>query len=277
MEKCRLIVEDLKVGTARKSHDKTSACHSMSWEAPSGSITLLTGSHSEHLKAVLRTLAGLERPLSGRIILEDPIRSVEPGRSGSKIAWLPAPGEEVFVGATVAEELAFPHASLSPDEPLIDEPGSFSLARFGDILKRSVWDLGASERRLLLLAAQARRNPFLWLCLEPLAYLDGATGRVVMNSLRERAKSGEIVVVAAEDPELLAASADSLVVFHNDCRLSGMYALNGDILSPAWLEGIDNLPLYLAAFRTAEGDPFDKIIEGLNEIQLSATKRERMA
>lgn len=260
MEKIRLTVEDVQVGYLRDSADRSCRCPSMSWQALSGELTLLTGSSRACLNAVMRTLAGFEKPIAGRIILREQDRIVDPVRNEITVAWLPAPGEEVFVGATVAEELAFPYSSLDPGEPLIDVPGSFSPARFGGILNRSVWELSASERRLLLLAAQARRSPVLWLCVEPLAYLDGAMERVVRDSLMERARAGAIVMVAAEHPEILAPLADELVVFDDRSRPGGK---NG---------GLEDQPLYLAAFRAAKGDSSDKILDGLNEKQPGATK-----
>lgn len=269
----RILVEALSVEIAG-DQSKARISESLNWSASFGAATLLTGGCSFFRRAVLRALAGMDKPVTGRVVLEEEDRRIDLARSEMLLGWLPAPGEEVFVGATVDEELAFSRPAPDAGEAC-KYNSDFAVDRFGDRMKQSVWDLSASERRLLLLAAQAGNHPGLWLCLEPLARLDGKMVSVVLGSLREHVKLGAAVIIAAEDPAPLADLVDKLVVFDDDCHLRGEYDLHQTTTGSTRTEGLEDFPVYLAASRILNAEPADPVLDDLNEFIRLSTKRRK--
>jgi ABC-type multidrug transport system ATPase subunit len=130
----------------------------------------------------------------------------------SGIAYLPPPGEEIFIGTTAGEELEIYWKTGNRDKKdcykILEQ---FGLLNFRSLEFRSVWDLSDSEKRLLLIAVQALAEPSLWICDEPLGLLDGKNAAKVCGLLRKQARNGAVVVIASEDAGSLLDLADQVL------------------------------------------------------------------
>ncbi len=80
------------------------------------------------------------------------------------------------------------------------------LVRYGlgeDYLNRRVYTLSGGEAQRVALARLALRNPRIVLADEPTGALDSLNRRLVIDSLREMAEEGRIVIIATHDDEVM--------------------------------------------------------------------------
>jgi len=197
-----------------------------------GRVTALLGASRRFRTSLLRVLVGLEGPESGAVYLGDSEGARLSGlhESGLSVAYLPFPGEEIFTGTTVAEELSF-HASKSSalEERLagLQEQIEFP---FSDTSGRSVWELSDSERRGLLLVSQALALPDFWVCEEPGEIFDGRREKEVRLFLRGEAARGAAVLLSFSASGTAAFWAENLAVLDPDGKL--LYAGEPGGLTP---------------------------------------------
>ncbi|MEA2064534.1 MAG: ATP-binding cassette domain-containing protein [Gemmatimonadota bacterium] len=174
-----------------------------------GKATLITGGNAAGRSLLLRVAAGLEpagarqnRAVIAGLGLTAPSRSA--GRR--KIGYLAPPGEEMFMGTTVAEELSF---SLPGKETDSSTGAAWLKERFGDDFppaeqNRSVWSLSEGQRRVLALASQAQGLPEVWVCDEPLVLLDGKNATYIDGFLLgETARGAAVLISMARGARLL--------------------------------------------------------------------------
>jgi len=179
-----------------------------------GHIYGIVGFGAARRSNYLRHLAGLDSPFNKKNFFLDRTQK----KSGEVyfellgIAYLPPPGEEIFIGTTAGEELELYWKTGNRDKKdcykILEQ---FGLLDFISIELRSVWDLSDGEKRLLLIAVQALAGPSLWICDEPLGLLDGKNAAKVCGLLREQARRGAAVVIASEDAGSLLDLADQVL------------------------------------------------------------------
>jgi len=196
------------------------AC-SLSLKIDCGRVTALLGASRRYRTALLRALAGLERPDSGRVYVTDDAGARLAGlhEPGLTVAYLPAPGEEIFTGTTVAEELDFYGSKATgPDDRLgvLEERIGFS---FSGSAGRSVWELSDSERRGLLLVSLALALPDFWVCEEPGEIFDGRREKGVRSFLRGEAARGAAVLLSFSDSGTASVWAEHLALLDSGGKL----------------------------------------------------------
>ncbi len=213
----RLEAVELPTGVQRQDRIPEAKAVEVDWLIDSGAPALVTGGRSRERSVLLRLMAGLESPVRGRIefLLQNGRHypSVESGKIG--VGYLPPPGEESFVGATVEQELGYGLPGNKVETRRIARLEELFQVRFGSAARRSVWALSDSERRLLVLASQALNRPDVWFCDEPFARLDGKHAEAVCNFLAGETRRGSAVVVSAAEAGRLKNRVSTILVFSN--------------------------------------------------------------
>jgi ABC-type transport system involved in cytochrome c biogenesis ATPase subunit len=174
-----------------------------------GSATLIWSQWPGCWRVLLDDLAGLGRRNASQHKL-----SVA-GREGRRLlreaAIIPAPGQEVFVGTTVGEQLGFFGAPQRDGDSisvwLDDELGFDFMSR----PRRSVWELSTGERRCLLMVSLALACPGCWIIHGPLERLDGIRAAVVCNLIGRLKQEGAIVLAGTSDPAGLLHHCDQFI------------------------------------------------------------------
>jgi iron complex transport system ATP-binding protein len=182
-----------------------------------GELVCLLGPNGAGKSTLMRTLAGMQPSLSGRILLNQlPIHNftprqlarhlsvvlTEPINAGMLTAWdLVALGRHPYTNwagkLTVADETAVQQA--------IDAVGANSLAQ------RHVNTLSDGERQKVMIARALAQEPDVMLLDEPTAYLDLPRRVETMHILRQLVRKGQrAVLLSTHDLDLALRNADKI-------------------------------------------------------------------
>ncbi len=211
------------------------------WLLRSGTVSVVCGYQESARRSLLDSLAG--RKKNSGLTVEVETRGVRRiVQALPSPAVLPAPGEEVFVGTTVGEQLDFYGRGSARCGKLLlalDERFGFG---FRAIPRRSVWELGAGEQRCLLLVSQALAGPESWIMHSPLERLDGPRQRSMLDFIGECEARDSLVVASTAHPNsLLGTENSSLLVLGDTVReilYQGQGEAAGNYLAAQWQPAI---------------------------------------
>ncbi len=171
---------------------------SLSFSIAAGEAVALTGRNGAGKTSLLRAVAGLLRPLSGRVSFD----GAEPAEAAGRLHLL-GHLDGLKSGRTAWEELRFAALWCGGTEASAREAAeTLELRR---LLPLEVRRLSAGQRRRLALARLLAAPRSLWLLDEPLAPLD-ATWRARMGELMAaHIAGGGMILAAVHDPLPLPA------------------------------------------------------------------------
>lgn len=210
-----------------------------------GGITALFGPSGSGKSTVIRLVAGLARPDSGRIALGDRVLS-------DRAAGIELPAHRRRVGVVFQDSLLFPHLSVRHNlgygrmftpkaerriaaGPVIDTLG------IGHLLDRRPATLSGGERQRVAIGRALLSSPRLLLMDEPLAALDWNRRQEILPLIERLRDDFSIpILYVSHAVEEVARLADHVVVFdHGRVARAGTPAevlhqgLNGDRFSVA--------------------------------------------
>jgi energy-coupling factor transport system ATP-binding protein len=176
---------------------RTPILEGVSLDGREGEVVVLVGPNGGGKTTVLRTIAGLLAPLSGRV-------HREPGR----VAFLPQNPMALLHRSSVAAEVSW---TLRRDRQkdgvttLLEELGLAHLAT------RDPRDLSTGERQRAAIAAVLAGQPRIALLDEPTRGMDDAARDALCRAIHRLRAAGSSIVVATHDKNLTAALADRTV------------------------------------------------------------------
>ena len=185
----------LRVEDVRVSFDGTRALDGASLEAGTGKTLAVLGPSGCGKTTLLRVVAGLQPPDSGRILLD-----------GDNLAGVPV--HRRGVGLMFQDNALFPHRDVAGNIAfglrMAAVPRSEIAQRVRELLElvglpgsetRSVQTLSGGEQQRVALARALARRPRVLLLDEPLGSLDGPLRERLLNDLRELFARLELTVV----------------------------------------------------------------------------------
>ena len=194
------------------------ALDDVSFAVSSGELVAIAGPNGSGKTTLLRALLGLERPVSGRVLLDDRnVARCSRRELAESIGALPQREEPAFP-LTVREALLLGRwARLGPVAPvtndderaMADALARCDVAGFED---RAVETLSGGEWQRVRIARALAATPRLLLLDEPTAALDIAHEMALFELLRHLAADGLGVLVITHHLNLAARFADRLVL-----------------------------------------------------------------
>ncbi|WP_046861526.1 ABC transporter ATP-binding protein [Microvirga massiliensis] len=183
----------------------------------SGRLTAIVGPNGAGKTTLLKTLAGLQAPTRGTILLDGaPLERMTARERARRIAYL-AQGGTVAWPIPVRDVVALgrlPHGEvpdrLGPGESAV----SSALAAVGlaALASRPASSLSGGERARALLARALATESAILLADEPVAALDPRHQLIVLDVLQERARAGGTIACIMHDLALAARYADEVLL-----------------------------------------------------------------
>jgi putative ABC transport system ATP-binding protein len=179
-----------------------------------GRVNVLAGPSGSGKSSMLRVLAGLQRPRSGRIevagtdivrLRAGPMRRLRRRHIG---VVLQDPADNLIAYLTAAEQLVLA-ARLRGVDPG-EATGLLAAAGLADRSDSRQAELSGGEQQRVAFAAAAIGRPALLLADEPTAELDATAGARLVDTVRDLAARGSTVVATSHDPVVIDA-ADHVV------------------------------------------------------------------
>jgi heme exporter protein A len=167
----------------------------LSASVAAGEALAVTGANGAGKTSLLRAIAGLLRPLAGRVVFDGAADADEARRRGCHLV---GHHDGLKGGRTAREELMFQARWSGGNEAaVLTAAARLGVERQLDVEVRR---LSAGQRRRLALARLIAAPRAVWLLDEPLAPLD-ADGRALMGEIMGRhLASGGLILAAVHDP-----------------------------------------------------------------------------
>ena len=220
-----LKIKDLKV-----SYGGINAVKGVSFEVPKGSVVSLIGANGAGKSTILRTIAGLVKPVSGAVSFNDEnITDTDTSDIIAKGITLVPEGRRVFPDMTVLDNIKI-GAFLRHDS--LDEDIEHMYSLFPRLKERK-WQLAGTlsggEQQMLALARALMSKPKLLMMDEPSLGLAPLIVKGIFEIIKEINKSGVTVLLIEQNANMALKASDYAYVLETG-RLS-MEGSGEDLLS----------------------------------------------
>lgn len=205
-----LRVEDINV-----YYGAIHAIKGISLNVPDGEIVALIGSNGAGKSTTLRTISGLMKPKTGRIIYEDRDISGMPAHKIVSLGLCQVPeGRHVFANMTVMENLEL-GAYLRKDKDGIAKDLEDVFKKFPRLLERKnqlSGTLSGGEQQMLAMGRALMSRPKLLLLDEPSMGLAPLLVKEIFNIIKEINASGTTVLLVEQNANMALSIADKAYV-----------------------------------------------------------------
>ena len=213
----------LEIRDLRVSFGGIRAVDGISFDVEEGKIVTLIGANGAGKSTILRSIAGITKPQSGKIVFSgSDITGQSPDRIVSQGVTLVPEGRRVFSNLTVLENLRI-GAYLRRDSIADDIAYVYSL--FPRLKERS-WQLAGTlsggEQQMLAVARALMSHPQVIMMDEPSLGLAPLVVKGIFDIIREINKNGTTVLLIEQNANMaLKAANDAYVLETGSITLSG--------------------------------------------------------
>ena len=220
----------LKITDLKVSYGGINAVKGVSFEVPKGSVVSLIGANGAGKSTILRTIAGLVKPVSGAVSFNDEnITGTDTSDIIAKGITLVPEGRRVFPDMTVLDNIKI-GAFLRHDS--LDEDIEHMYSLFPRLKERK-WQLAGTlsggEQQMLALARALMSKPKLLMMDEPSLGLAPLIVKGIFEIIKEINKSGVTVLLIEQNANMALKASDYAYVLETG-RLS-MEGSGADLLS----------------------------------------------
>ena len=203
------------------------AVDGVSLSVQSGEFVALLGSSGSGKSSVLNLIAGLDRPTSGGVIVQDrdlaQLSREDLARYRLRTVGMVFQSFNLIASMTLAENVELPMRFAEIERGKRDSLASEALARVGLKARMShrPSELSGGEQQRAALARALINRPQLLLADEPTGNLDSHTGTEIMNMVREFNQQLGMTVVMVTHERALAERYAQRLIFLADGKLVG--------------------------------------------------------
>jgi branched-chain amino acid transport system ATP-binding protein len=199
----------LKIDDLRVNYGGIEAVKGIDFEVPEGKIVTLIGANGAGKSTILRTIAGLVKPATGRIRLQaEDITALSPDRIVSKGITLVPEGRHVFPDLTVLENLKI-GAYLRKDD--LDHDLEWVYSLFPRLKERS-WQaagtLSGGEQQMLAVGRALMSRPKLMMMDEPSLGLAPLVVKDIFSIIRKINEQGVTILLIEQNANMALHTAD---------------------------------------------------------------------
>jgi putative ABC transport system ATP-binding protein len=203
------------------------AVDGVSLTVPAGEFVALLGSSGSGKSSVLNLLAGLDRPTSGSVIVQEKnlaqLSREELARYRLHTVGMVFQSFNLIPNMTLAENVELPMRFAEVDRAKRDSMAREALVRVGlqSRVNHRPSELSGGEQQRAALARALINRPQLLLADEPTGNLDSRTGTEIMNMVREFNQQLGMTVVMVTHERALAERYAQRLIFLADGKLVG--------------------------------------------------------
>src|SRR5580698_3750341 len=203
------------------------AVDGVSLEIHAGEFVALLGSSGSGKSSVLNLIAGLDRPTSGSVVVQDrdlaKLSREELAKYRLHVVGMVFQSFNLIASMTLAENVELPMRFAEIDRSKRDGLAREALARVGlqARMNHRPSELSGGEQQRAALARALINQPKLLLADEPTGNLDSHTGTEIMNMLREFNQEMGMTVVMVTHERALAERYAQRLIFLADGKLVG--------------------------------------------------------
>ena len=203
----------LKIDDLRVNYGGIEAVKGIDFEVPEGKIVTLIGANGAGKSTILRTIAGLVKPATGRIRLQaEDITALSPDRIVSKGITLVPEGRHVFPDLTVLENLKI-GAYLRTDS--LDHDLEWVYSLFPRLKERS-WQaagtLSGGEQQMLAVGRALMSRPKLMMMDEPSLGLAPLVVKDIFSIIKKINDQGVTILLIEQNANMALHIADTAYV-----------------------------------------------------------------
>ncbi len=212
-----LETRDLAIGYRRRSKGDIRLAHELNLQLQRGKLVGLLGANGVGKSTLLRTLAGRQKPLAGRVLLAgQDLSTLSPLALAHRLSIVltQTPQPRLMNGYALVALGRHPHSDwlgrLSPED---HEIVAWAIDAVGadDLADQPLAELSDGQRQKLMIARALAQQSDIMLLDEPTAYLDLPRRVETMQLLKQLARSAErAILVSTHDLDLALRSCDQL-------------------------------------------------------------------
>jgi trehalose transport system ATP-binding protein len=198
-----------------KSYGKKHVLDKVSLKVEKGEFFVILGPSGEGKSTLLRILAGIEQPDSGKVMIDGRDETANPPNKRN-IAMV-FQNYALYPNMTVRGNVSFPLKMRHVPKPEIRRKvaEATKMLRIDDIVERPVTRISGGQKQRVALARAMVRDPALFLLDEPLSNLDARTRFVARGELkRVQQELGQTFIYVTHDQKEAASLGTSVGVLH---------------------------------------------------------------
>lgn len=230
-------------------------CNQLDWHIEPGQFWCVLGRNGIGKTTLLHTLAGLNKPLNGRVLIQGSDIQMASSQQLARLRGLLAQQQtDAFSCSVLAAVIAGRHPyqfgfGWDREDDRAQAMQALEQVRMAAFSERDVMRLSGGERQRVALATLLTQDPLLLMLDEPTAHQDAAA-QIVMMELLRRLPPQKAVIAACHDINLVARYATHVLLLGEGQSWQGS---TDSVLQP------ENL-------QTAFGCPFEVIESGLRRL-----------
>ena len=205
-------VQDLAFGY----HRQPLLWHNVSFSCHSGDIVGIVGRNGSGKSTLTRVLMGLEKPLHGKIYMNNTIASPKKRRHSSFYVMQDV-DYQLFSGSVLEEMLLGHEKEKDGPERALAILKRFHLEQYADVHPDT---LSGGQKQRLSIAMSCMSDSFFLFFDEPTSGLDAENMKLVRELMLEQASHGKILFVITHDYEFASSLFTSLLVINEDHTIS---------------------------------------------------------